>query len=140
VNGAILRPYLPIFFFFTASLCYGVTPVLRLAPPPPLSEAAWRELQSDGAQTTNVTLHVQIIANKGAISSVTIKEASRLPISSAEVQGWISQRWKFVGAFSGTVNKPISFRVVRNEVVQMQKPTEMVHSATSDSFQCHPEK
>lgn len=140
VNRALLQRYLPLFFFFTASLSYGVAPVLTLAPEPPLSEAAWRELQSDGAQATNVTLHAQIIANKGAISTVTIKEAGRLPISSAEVQSWISRHWKFVDAFSGTVVKPISFRVVQNQVVQTQKRTEMVHSATSDSFNCHPEK
>jgi hypothetical protein len=59
-----------------------------------------------------VSLHAQITAKHGSIVDVTLDEAAQFPQTSAEVQSWIKQHWKFVQAFSGTVVQPVSFKIV----------------------------
>lgn len=122
MDRAIRRLCVPSLFFLAVSSAYGVNPDLVLAPPPSLSEIAWHELRRDGTSPKTVILHAQISAVKGAVSAVTIKDASRWPIASAEVQAWISRHWRFVSAFSGTVIQPVSFKVVRAEAVPTPTP------------------
>ncbi|HET9378894.1 MAG TPA: hypothetical protein VFO40_28235 [Chthoniobacterales bacterium] len=87
-------------------------PDLALAPPPNLSPTAWNELRHGQTAVKTVSLHAQITANRGAITDVTVKESAQLPQTSAEVQSWIKQHWRFVPDFSGTVVQPVSFKII----------------------------
>jgi hypothetical protein len=117
MNLRIRRLCLPLFFFLLGSSLPGANPDLALAPLPKLSNTAWHELQGAASEQGSVTLHTQIVANKGKILAVSVSEVGRWPVTSDEVQSWITRHWKFVGGFSGTVVQPISFKVVRAETV-----------------------
>jgi len=91
----------------------AANPDLSLAPLPNLSQSAWGELQANHAGVKVVTLKATITARGGTITDVTVKETARWPQTSAEVQAWIKQHWKFVPAFSGTVVQPVSFKILQ---------------------------
>jgi hypothetical protein len=113
VNRALNRLAIFSLFFLPVVSSHATNPDLTSAPAPELSQAAWRELNHHSNELATVTLHARLTARRGSISTVTIEEADHWPISSAEVQTWINQHWKFVSGFSGTVVQPVSFRVVR---------------------------
>jgi hypothetical protein len=87
-------------------------PDLASAPPPKLSQTAWRELLQSAGTRESVTLHAQITASHGAIRQVDIQEVKEWPKTSTELQSWIRQKWNFVSGFTGTVVQPISLKIV----------------------------
>ncbi len=91
----------------------AANPDLSLAPPPNLSQTAWGELQGNHTDAKVVTLKATITARLGTITDVTVKETAQWPQTSAEVQAWIKQHWKFVPAYSGTVVQPVSFKILQ---------------------------
>jgi hypothetical protein len=91
---------------------WAANPDLAVAPPPNLSQAAWAELQGRHKDTKAVTVHAQITVKHGSITDVVVKESDQLPVTAAEVQTVIKQRWKLFPAFSGTVVQPVTFKVV----------------------------
>jgi hypothetical protein len=99
-------------FGFIIFPLHAANPDLSLAPSPNLSDAAWKELQGGHTEAKAVVLRVQITAKHGTVTDVSVKEAAEWPQTSAEVQSWIKQHWKFVPAFSGTVVQPVSFKIV----------------------------
>lgn len=88
-------------------------PDLSLAPIPKLSRTAWGELQGNHTGAKVVTLEATITARGGKITDVTVKETAQWPQTSAEVQAWIKQHWKFVPAYSGTIVQPVSFKILQ---------------------------
>jgi hypothetical protein len=91
----------------------AANPDLSLAPLPTLSQTAWGELQANHTDAKEVTLKATITARRGTVTEVTVKETARWPQTSAEVQAWIKQHWKFVPAYSGTVVQPVSFKILQ---------------------------
>jgi len=110
---------------------YGVTPDLASAPPPRLSQTAWKELLQSAGTRDSVTLHAQISASRGAIQQVAIQETREWPATSAEIKAWIEQKWRFVSGFSGTVTQPVSLKIVRGQAVPT--PGQFNHSDWSDT-------
>jgi hypothetical protein len=84
---------------------------LSSAPAPKLSDSAWKELQGKSSKQQSLTLRAKITAIRGAISEVTVEDADQWPQTSAEVQAWIKQHWKFVPAYSGTSVQPMFFKI-----------------------------
>jgi hypothetical protein len=101
-----------LLFGLSAIPVWAADPDLSLAPPPSLSQTAWGELQANHAGAKVVTLRTTITAQHGTITIVTVNESAQWPHTSAEVQVWIKQHWKFVPAFSGTVVQPVSFKIL----------------------------
>jgi hypothetical protein len=130
VNAKIRGLCFPLFVFLMGSSLQGANPDLALAPLPLLSGPAWNELERQVSDTKTVTLHAQIVASQGKISGVAIKEANHWPISSAEVESWIRQHWKFVRDFSGTVVQPITFRVLKAAAVPTPTPVRKERGAS----------
>jgi hypothetical protein len=91
----------------------AANPDLSLAPLPNLSQTAWGELQANHTDAKVVTLKATITAQRGTITDVIVKETEQWPQTSAEVQAWIKQHWKFVPAYSGTVVQPVSFKILQ---------------------------
>jgi hypothetical protein len=76
---------------------------------PTLSRAAWLQLQGKASNQPNVTIHVNLRANQGALQEVTVQEADQWPKASAEVEAWIRKYWKFGTPFTGSTVKSISY-------------------------------
>jgi hypothetical protein len=72
---------------------HAANPAISLAPPPNLSDVAWQELQRDRTGTKEVTLNSRITVTRGAVTEVSIKEATN-GHTSTEVQRWIRQCWR----------------------------------------------
>jgi hypothetical protein len=72
--------------------------------------------------------------------NVSVKEAAEWPQTSAEVQTWIKQHWKFVPAFSGTVVQPVFFKIVQGTPKQTSSPVKTVawKSSGTKIFQSSP--
>jgi hypothetical protein len=118
IHGILSLSLLGLFVFSLRA----ANPDLSYAPPPLLSDAAWKELQRNHVGTKKVTLNATITAARGAVADVTVKEVSQLPRTSAEVQSWIKQHWKFVSAFTGTVVQPVSFQLVQRSAIPTATP------------------
>lgn len=126
----------PVWVHYLSASCRQ--PDLSLAPPPNLSDAAWKELQGNHTDAKAVILHAQITAKHGTVTDVTVKEAAEWPQTSAEVQSWIKQHWKFVPAFSGAVVQPVSFKVIHDRPAQTPAKTVAWKSPGGRIFQTSP--
>lgn len=100
-------------FWPIVSPVYATNPDLAYAPPPHLSQTAWHELEHTIAGHKTVLLHAQISAFGGLVPDVTITETQQWPLTSSEVQLWISQKWRFTPNFTGKTVQPVAFEVTR---------------------------
>jgi hypothetical protein len=88
------------------------TPPFLWRQPPNLSDVAWQELQRDRTGTKGVTLNARITVTRGAVTELSIKEATN-GHTSTEVQRWIRQRWRVCSDIQWHSGAACLFRLIQ---------------------------
>jgi hypothetical protein len=128
VNQFVRRISALLLFGLSTIPVRAAHPDLSLAPLPTLSQTAWRELEANHTGAKKVTLKATITARRGTVTDVTVKETAQWPQTSAEVQAWIKQHWKFVPVYSDTVVQPVSFKILQGHPTA-SKPDPWINTA-----------